>query len=65
MDRYTKTVLTVIAASLLWIGIKDFTFISDAMAASGSIEGKVVEIDFNRYRPIPVEGKGEITCRQK
>lgn len=65
MDRYGKFMLTLIAFSLVWIGIKDFSFISNAMAASGIIEVKVVEIDFNRYRPVPVEVKGEITCKQK
>lgn len=64
MDRTTKTLLTFIAVSLVWLGIKDLSFISDAMAASGVIEVRVVEIDFSRYKPVPVEVKGEIKCKE-
>lgn len=63
MDRYSKIVLTVIAICLVWIGARDLPFIPDAMAASGVLEVKVVEMDLSRYRPIPVAVKGEITCK--
>ena len=46
MDRYSRTLLTVIAIALIWLGTKDLSIISDAMAASGVIEVKVIEIDF-------------------
>ena len=62
MDCYSKTIFTIIAIALVWIGAKDFSIVSDAMAATGIIEVKIVEMDLNRYRPIPVEVKGEITC---
>ncbi len=65
MDRFTKIVLVIIAASLIWNTIKDFALISDAIAATGIIEVKVVEIDFSRYRPVPVEVRGEITCKHQ
>jgi hypothetical protein len=65
MDRYLKSVLTVIAIALVWIGVKDFSIISEAIAASGGVEVKVVSMNLNSYQPIPVEIKGEINCRTK
>ena len=64
MDRHTKLLLTIIAAALVWIGVKDIAIVSDALAASGVIEVRVVEIDFSRYRPVPVQVKGEIRCEK-
>lgn len=46
MDRYTKLVLTIIAVALVWIGIKDIGIVENAMAATGIVEVKVVDIDF-------------------
>lgn len=63
MDRYTKLILAIIAGCLIWICIRDIAFVSDALAASGVVKVEVVEIDFNRYRPVPVEVKGVIECR--
>ena len=62
MDRYLKTVLTVIAIALVWLGIKDFSIINDAMASSGVVEVRVVEMRLNQYQPIPVEIQGEVAC---
>jgi len=63
MDRDLKIVLAVIAIALVWLGIKDFSIISDAMAATGVVEVKVVSMNLNSYQPIPVEIKGEINCK--
>lgn len=46
MDRYTKTVLTIIAIALVWVGIKDIGVVENAMASSGMVDVKVVDIDF-------------------
>ena len=64
MDRYEKTVLTVIAALLLWLAIKDVGIISDAFATTGVVEVKVVSMNLPSYQPIPVEIKGQISCKQ-
>ena len=63
MDRYSKTVLTLIAIALLWISIRDVNVISDALASSGVIEVKVVDFNLSQYRPLPVEVQGEINCK--
>ena len=63
MDRYLKTVLTMIAIAVIWLGVKDFAFVAEAMASSGVIEVKVVSMNLNSYQPIPVEIKGEVVCR--
>jgi hypothetical protein len=62
MDRYSKTALTVIAIALVWIGIKDFSIVGNAMA-SEVVEVKVVSMNLNQYQPIPVEIQGEVVCR--
>lgn len=64
MDRYLKTVLTIIAIALVWLGIKDIALINDAMASAGALEVKVVSMNLNQYQPIPVEIKGEVRCRK-
>ncbi|MSQ98818.1 MAG: hypothetical protein EXR85_05925 [Xanthomonadales bacterium] len=62
MDRYAKLMLTIIAVALVWISVKDFTFISDAMASSGIVEVKIVDFDVSKYRPFPVLVQGEVKC---
>ena len=62
MDRYTKTVLTIIAASLVWIALKDTGIIDDAVASSGVVEVKVVDMNWTRYKPLPVRVEGKIKC---
>ena len=62
MDRYKKVVLTIIAIALVWLGVKDFGIVEDAMASNGVVEVKVVSMKFNQYAPIPVEVKGKIVC---
>lgn len=63
MDRYTKTLLTVIAISLVWIALKDTGIISDAKASSGVVEVKVVDMNWTRYSPLPVRVEGKLECR--
>lgn len=62
MDRYSKTVLTVIAFALIWLGIKDVALINDAVAATGVVEVKVVDMNWTRYSPLPVRVEGKIKC---
>jgi hypothetical protein len=62
MDRYTKTVLTIIAISLVWIAMKNSQVISNAVASSGVIEVKVVDMNWTRYQPLPVSVEGKISC---
>lgn len=61
MDRYSKTLLTIIAIALVWIGIKDTGIIADAQAAS-AVEVKVVDMNWTRYSPLPVRVEGKIKC---
>ena len=63
MDRYTKSILTIIAISLVWIAMRDIPIISNAMASTGVIEVKVVAMEIPTYRPIPVKVEGKIECR--
>jgi uncharacterized membrane protein len=63
MDRYSKFLLTIIAIALVWIGFKDVSVISNAMASSGAIEVKVVELVVPSYRPIPVKIEGKLECK--
>jgi hypothetical protein len=62
MDRYTKTLLTIIAVSLMLIVLKDTPVISNAVASSGVIEVKIVNSNLTQYRPLPVRVQGEIKC---
>lgn len=62
MDRYTKSVLTVIAIALMWNVAEDLSSVENAMASSGVVEVKVVEMRLNQYQPIPVEIKGNVMC---
>ena len=62
MDRYTKSVLTIIAVSLVWIAFKDTQIIPDAVASSGVVEVKVVDMSWTRYSPLPVRVEGKIQC---
>ena len=63
VDRYTKTVLTIIAISLVWIATRDIPVVSNAMASTGLVEVKVVGLEIPSYRPIPVKVQGKIECR--
>jgi len=62
MDRYSKTVLTIIAVSLICIAFKDTNLISNALASTGVVEVKVVSMNLPIYKPIPVRVQGEIRC---
>ena len=62
MDRYTKSVLTVIAISLVWIALKDTGIIADAVASSGVVQVEVVDMNWTRYSPLPVRIEGKIKC---
>ena len=61
MDRYSKTLLTIITIALVWIGVKDTGIIADAQAAS-VVEVKVVDMNWTRYSPLPVRVEGKIKC---
>jgi len=61
MDRYTKALLTLITICLLWISLKDIAFISEAMASSGVIDIRIVDI--SSYHSLPVKAEGELTCK--
>lgn len=63
MDRYTKTVSTIIAIALVWLSIKDFSIVEEAEAASGVVEVRVVEMRLNQYQPIPVKIQGDVACK--
>ncbi len=65
MDRYTKTILTVIAVSLAWIAFRDAPIISNALASTGVIEVKVVDMNISRYQPLPVKIEGVVKCSVK
>jgi len=62
MDHYSKTVLTVIVIALVWIAFKDSGIIDDAVASSGVVEVKVVDMNWTRYSPLPVRVEGKIQC---
>ena len=62
MDRYTKSILTVIAIALVWIAFKDSAIIDDAVASNGVVEVKVVDMNWTRYSPLPVRVEGKIKC---
>lgn len=63
MDRYTRTLLTIIAVALVWIAVKDTAVISSANASTGVIEVRIVDMNLSRYRPLPVQLHGEIRCK--
>lgn len=60
-DGYTKIILTVIAASLLWINLKDIEIISNAFA-SEVVQVRIVSMELPNYKPIPVKIMGRISC---
>jgi len=62
VDRFSRTLLTIIAISLVWIAFKDARIIADAVASSGVVEVKVVDMNFSRYSPLPVRVEGKIKC---
>jgi len=63
MNRYTNFLLTVIAVSLVWIAMKDVPIISNAAASSGVVEVRVVDMNWSRYKHLPVRVENEIACR--
>ena len=62
MDRYNKTILTIIAISLVVIAFEDAPIISNAFASS-VVEVKVVDMNWTRYSPLPVRIEGKIECK--
>jgi hypothetical protein len=63
MDRYTKTMLTLMTICLAWIALRGTPLISDAIASAGVVEVKIVDI--SSYRSLPVKAEGEMTCKLK
>lgn len=60
-DRYTKTVLTVIAAALVWLCVRDFVSPAPAQAGPGGGSPVVIvgleRVPGYRFDPLPVTGK--------
>lgn len=62
-DRYTKAVLTIIAACLVWIVVRDVSFISTASAnptdrGDDVVKVQIVSIDESntlRWEALPVQ----------
>jgi hypothetical protein len=58
-DRYTRAVLTVIAAALVWLCVRDLPFVRPAQAAAGQpvvlvgVEG----VGIGRFDPLPVKAR--------
>ena len=62
MDRYTRFVLTVIAAALVWIGVRVGAPIADSHAGYQDTKVEIADISVSRHRPLPVEVSGELVC---
>jgi hypothetical protein len=62
MDRYTRILLTIIAASLLFIAFRDSRIISNAEASSSVVKVEIVDMNLSRYRPLPVRIEGKLKC---
>lgn len=69
-DRYTKTVLTIIAGCLLWLCARDFNPISEAMAQTDRgrdvVKVQIVSIDESpslRWQAIPVRATDTVPVR--
>ena len=67
VDRYAKTVLTVIAACLVWIVARDLEVVGIAQAQSEKVDVNIVEISGKRIGRggIPVEVKNffiDVNC---
>ena len=53
-DRYTKVVLTVIAAALVWLALRPMVLPTAAEATSGLVRARIEEIN-PLVRPLPVK----------
>lgn len=62
MDRYTKCMLSVIAASLAFIAVGQISVVSNAIASTGAVEVRVVEMNLSQFQPIPVKVQGKLEC---
>jgi len=63
MDGYTKFILTVIAASLLWISLHVGDLVPKAFAASSNTKIEIADVSVPRHRALPVIVSGELTCK--
>lgn len=63
MDRYTKTILTVIAISLLWISAHVGDLMPSAFAGNGNTRIEIAGVSVNGRRALPVIISGELTCK--
>jgi hypothetical protein len=63
MDRYAKFLLTVIAVSLLWIGMHVGDLIPPAIAANSDMKIEIADISVSSHRALPVVVSGELTCK--
>jgi hypothetical protein len=59
VDRYVKTILTIIALELFWIGIKDAAPPVEAQAAPTAVVIRGIQISptSNEYLPVGVVGQ--------
>lgn len=64
MDRYTKFILTLIAASLMWISIQAGAFISKAYAGYADTKIEITDVTVAKHRVLPVYVTGEIKCKK-
>lgn len=62
MDRYTKTVLTVIAVTLFWIAVRAGELLPVAVAAGADTRIAIADVSVSRNRPLPVVVSGELKC---
>ncbi|MCL6553882.1 MAG: hypothetical protein K6W08_12290 [Firmicutes bacterium] len=53
-DRYTKVVLTVIAAALVWLPLRPVVLPTPAEATSGLVRVRIEEVS-PLLRPLPVK----------
>lgn len=51
-DRYLKAVLTVIAACLVWICLRDVPFVKTATASGGITDVNIVALDGQEFHVI-------------
>lgn len=62
MDKYTRFLMTVIAAALVWISLSIGDFISPAIAAYTDTKIEISDVSVPRHRALPVYVTGELKC---
>jgi hypothetical protein len=62
MDRYTKFVLTLIAASLMWISLNLGVAVSNGYAGYPDTKIEIADVTVAKSRALPVYVTGELKC---